>query len=252
MKDKGFYLRALLMKLSKKTKVESFDLKGFRLMAEKFTEDTGRPLDRGYLKYKMYDGGTTTRDSKLDEISKYVGYQNFHSFCDAIDLEMDSVLQSVVGDYYCYVRMNKEKGKILRSPVQIVLKDGQIHYHQKGGRLTYTGEITRREGCLFVLMRSDEGKSFYHVYRVGARPSPEVLQGIFSGVSTDFEPIGGRTILWRSDKPFDALKTGKLDIVEMQKSKLKEQQLLAAYFQRKESNNISIKSSYTFGPEDLE
>lgn len=251
MKDNDSCLRSLIERTADVARTD-FSWKGFKEMAVAITEATKMKFDAAYLKYTLYEGKTKSKPNKtkLDVIARYVGHKNYRSFCESINA--DPILRSMVGHYYCYVRMNKERGKILRSPVEISAKEGQLHYHLKGGRLTYTGEITKREGCLFVLMKSAEGKSFYHVYRIGARPSPEVLQGIFSGVSTDFEPIGGRAILWRSQKPFDSLKTGKLDIAAMQKSRQKNDQLLAAYFQRKDSNNLSINSVYTFGPEDLE
>jgi hypothetical protein len=251
MKGEESYLRNLIERAADEARTD-LSWKGFKEMAFAIAEKTKAKLDAAYLKYTLYEGKSKSKPNKtkLDVIAQYVGYKNYRAFCESLDA--DPILQSMVGQYYCYVRMNKEQGKILRSPVEISAKDGQIHYHLKGGRLSYSGEITKREGCLFVLMKSPEGKSFYHVYRIGARPFPEVLQGIFSGVSTDFEPIGGRAILWRSNKPFDSMKTGKLDITVMQKSKQKNEKLLATYFQRKDSNNLSIKSVYTFGPEDLE
>lgn len=244
---KDVYIKTLIETLAEKTGTD-LSWKGFEKMAEAISDK----FDAKYLKYTLYEGKSVSkpRTANLDIIAKAAGYKNYRTFCDG--LKSDPILGSMIGEYYSYVRMNKEKGKILRSPVVISMKDGQVHYFQKGGRLNYSGEIVKREGCLFILMRSEEGKSFYHVYRIGKRSAPEVLQGIFSGVTTDFEPIGGRAVLWRSTEPFNSLKIGKLDIADMQKSKQKDQKLLAAYFQRKETNNLSIKSAYTFGPEDLE
>jgi hypothetical protein len=250
MGDKAIQLKILIEKVKEKTGAKDYSMKGFEDMSLALDE-AGYKFDAKYLRYNLYKGGKSIRLSKLDSLAEYLGYKNYNSFVDS--LSIDPILQSMEGHYYCYVRMNQAKGEVLRSPVKISIKNGQVLYHQKGGRLEYQGEMKKHGGCLFVLMRSIDGtKSFYHIYKIGMRPAPIVLQGIFSGVSSAFEPIGGRAILWRSDKSFDSLKTGKLEIRTMQKSKQKAEQQLAAYFQYRESNNLSIKSAYTFGSGDLE
>lgn len=254
MNNEESYVKNLIEKFAEKVGVGT-TWKGFEQMSLELFEQTQEKITPRYLKYTLYDGkrlpNTKTRVSNLDIIAKFVAGTNYRTFCENIDSKVDSVLKSIVGNYYCFVRMNHEEANLLRSPVKITLSNGHVYYHQKGGRLQFTGEIQKHEGCLFVLMQSDEGKSFYHVYRIGKRTSPEVLQGVFSGVSTDFKPIGGRAVLLRANKPFESLKTGILDIRKMLKSKREEDVALARYFQHREENNLSIKPSPNFNLRDL-
>lgn len=254
MTNEGSYIRNLIEKLAEKVGTD-LSWKGFKQMCLAIQQKEQATITPRYLKYTLYEGkhlpNTMKRVSNLDIIARYVSGTNFRVFCENLDSKVDNVLKSMVGNYYSYVRMNHEEGNLLRSPVKITFDNGHVYYHQKGGRLQFNGEIQKHEGCLFVLMESNEGKSFYHVYRIGKRTSPEVLQGVFSGVSTDFKPIGGRAVLLKSNKPFESLKTGVLDIKKMLKSKREVDLALARYFEHREENNLSIKPSSTFNLHDL-
>ncbi|MEI9919060.1 MAG: hypothetical protein WDO14_09705 [Bacteroidota bacterium] len=251
MKEKGVYLKQLVEKLKDKVGTDMTS-KGFKEMALALSDATKEKFDAGTLKkYTQYDEkDSEPRESKLNLIAKFIGYKNFRTFCESS--EIDPILESILGEYYCYVRMSKEKEKLLRSPVKIWMEQGRVLYHLKGKRLNYEGEVINHDGCLFILMKSAKGrKSFYHIYRIGSMEAPQVLQGIFSGVSSDFEPIGGRAVLWRSNESFESLTPQKIEIKSMRQSRRKDDQLLAGYFKEKSLNNLSIKDPYTFGPDDL-
>lgn len=255
MKYKRDDIRLLIETLVDATRKDGGDLttEGYKVMAELLTERTKIPFNEKYLKYTLYDGGFGKRGphlTRLDAIAKFVGHRNYRAFLESLNL--DSGLQSLIGEYYCFVRMNQEKGELLRSPVKIFPKDGRISYYLKGSRLHYEGELKKSEGCLFVLMKSIKGdKSFYHVYRIGAMDKPEVLQGIFSGVSTNFNPIGGRAVLVRANESFENLKIGRLDVKTLRRSKQVIEQNLALYFEKMEENNLSISTPSTFDRRDL-
>ena len=98
---------------------------------------------------------------------------------------------------------------------------------------------------------ADGTKSFYHVYRIGKMPSPAVLQGIFCGVSTDLNPIGGRAVLIRKKETFESLTKKKTNLQALLKSKHSIERRIAKYFKNRHENTITIKKPYTFGPDDL-
>jgi hypothetical protein len=222
-------------------------------MSDDLEKMGARGVNPKYLKYDLYAGkNNNPREAKLDQIALAIGKTSYRSFVEILEAEQDPVLQSMAGEYYCYVRMNLTAGKVLRSPVKISTAKGQLSYLLKGGRLNYSGDLKKVEGCLFVLMRSGDGtKSFYHIYRIGTMPKPKVLQGIFSGVSTDFNPIGGRALLFRTRESFESLRAKKIDLQTLKKSKRPEERRIAEYFANKQENNITIKRPYTFSAEDL-
>ncbi len=190
--------------------------------------------------------------SLLDKAAQYLKYKDFRGFVESADAG-DPQLISLVGNYYCYVRRNSEKDSyILRSPVKIEQRtDGKIEFQLKGPSYIFKGEIYSQRGCIFILMKADEGKLFHHIYKIGERKSPLVLQGVFSGVSTAFDPIGGRTVLVRTEEPYTSLKNASLSVSTLRKSKLRAEKKLATYFKDYTNNNIAPKRSSTFDVEDL-
>jgi hypothetical protein len=70
-------------------------------------------------------------------------------------------------------------------------------------------------------------------------------------VSTVFEPIGGRTVLIRTEEDFTKLKNLELDIADMKRSQDKAQRLLAEYFRTYKDNNLKINAVTTFTVDDL-
>jgi hypothetical protein len=171
-------------------------------------------------------------------------------FLESLKEKRDAQLDSCLGSYYSYIRMNAKETALFQSPVQIFYKNGKYMFEQKGARNTFIGEIRSEKGCLFVLLESMEGKSFYHAYKIGVVSSPKLMQGIFSGVSSSFDPIGGRVVLIRVQSQFNLLSAEELS---KSKTKLKDEKMksLFEYFNETEGNNLSIAPAYTFSIEDL-
>lgn len=103
---------------------------------------------------------------------------------------------------------------------------------------------------MFILMKSESGKQLHHVYKIGIREKPQVLQGIFSGVSTTFEPIGGRVVLVAAREPFVKLEGKELTPMELKKSGDLGTRL-ARYFESYDGNNLRINPVVSFGENDL-
>jgi hypothetical protein len=212
-----------------------------------------------YLYKKVYNPITKKRKndtiglhtSLLDRAAQYLKYTDFRNFVADIE-PADPQVMSLVGNYYSYVRRNAAEGYILRSPVKIEKRnDGRIGFQLQGPSHTFQGELYSRHGCIFILMKAEEGKVFHHIYKIGERKSPRVLQGVFSGVSTAFDPIGGRAVLIRTDDSYTSLKNANLSVNELRKSKAPGEKQIAIYFKDYHNNNIAPARSSTFNLDDL-
>ena len=253
MKIKVRHLHRLLSLLSEKTK-EPLDRAGLRNMAAAIGG-----ISEDYLYKKIFyeirsldaEVELSLRDAQLNSVARYLGFKNIVTMISAFEQPVDDQLQSLIGNYYIYVRQNSVKGLIFQSPVEIKNSEGKHVLRLKGPAWTYEGELKIKHGCLFVLLASAENKSFYHIYKIGTRRDPKVIQGVFSGVSTAFDPIGGRAVLVKKDEPFSRMINRAFTQDEMRKS-LPEGAALASYFSAYAKNNLSINKVVSFGLEDLE
>jgi hypothetical protein len=251
MKVPAKHIRKLLSAVSAKSRYP-LEYGNFDDMADAI----GNGMNSDYLYENLY---LRTRDANDDElvglqpnrlniIARYLGYDSIHHFLESI--REDPVLSGLVGNYYCYVRRNSEDTVVFRSPVRISRNGGEYVFELRGPTWTYKGMVTSSEGCVFILMRSESGKQIHHVYKIGKRQRPRVLQGIFSGVSTTFEPIGGRAVLAAVDQPYEKLENKELTPNELKKDKTLGARL-ARYFGKYEENNLRIKPVVAFKEDDL-
>lgn len=171
---------------------------------------------------------------------------------NAVNFQLENAnLINAVGNYYSYVRENSDRGAILRSPAKIFIEDMSVHFELKGPKWTYSGKVNCVKGCLFITMTSHSGKSFHHVYKIGLREKPDVLCGVFTGVSTAFDPIGGRAVLERLDSEYSLLKARRLSIKTLSKSRSGNEASLAKYFRTRVKNNLIVPQPVTFTHDDL-
>ena len=193
------------------------------------------------------------RSDQLNHVALFLGYEDFGSLSSALEHKDDPQNLSLVGNYYSYGRRNAEKLTVLRSPARIWKgRDGTFWFELKGHSQVFTGEIKKRHGCLFILIESKGGKAFFHVYKIGERISPTVLQGTFSGVSTAFDPIGGRVVLIRAETPYASLVNASLDESALKKSRIPGEKQLKVYFEGYLNNNLSPNRASAFDIADLE
>lgn len=189
--------------------------------------------------------------NKLDEIAKHLGHDSFDKLIWQLENPADPLLLSCVGNYYSYVRRSVATGAVYRSPVQITEDSGRVWLELKGPDRTFRGELKSGHGCIFCLMAAEDGKHFYHVYRIAAKKKPQVLQGVFSGILTAQEPVAGRAVLIRKDEKIEDMRHQEMTIEELKSSGDKEKQHLAVYFEDFSKNNLQINKSITFRIEDL-
>ena len=253
MKIKVRHLHRLLLQLSDKTK-EPIDRAGLRNMA---LEIGG--IGEDYLYKKIFypiknledNKELSLRDAQLNSIARFLGYKNIPALLATFESPVDHQTQSLVGNYYIYVIQNSTRGMILQSPAEIKQQNGKFILRLKGPSWTYEGELKIKHGCIFVLLTSPENKSFYHIYKIGTRRDPKVIQGIFSGVSTAFDPIGGRAVLLKRKEAFSTMQNEAFTIEEMRSSSSQEAKILASYFKDYSKNNLSINKVVSFAIDDL-
>lgn len=252
------HLDRIVEMLSEKTG-QPLDLIGFGVMSERIGAEK---ISKKYLYETLHLNKEKARKkklkklnlhiTKLDTIAKFLGFDNIRDLIEEIEQPVNNILLECVGNYYNYVRRNTKDTVIFRSPVSIYRDKTKIYFRLRGPASTYTGQLHYREGCLSVVMQADNGKMIHHVYRVGKAIKPKVIQGIFSGVSTTFDPIGGRTVLVRVDEKPEALKNRALTARDLKTSTIKHEKKLLPYFSRHETNNLSISSvGKTFTTDDL-
>ena len=249
-------IQALLQHLSKETG-ESLDHYGLGVISEKMNER----VSHKYLYDNLFKAVERSKEptdelnlspNKIDEIARFLGYENFQDFVESRKETVDPVLEFLTGAYYSYVRKNSIETSLLRSPVLIYRDRNTINFLLKGPRWRYKGELSYLDGCLFCLMKSDAiGKSFYHVYKIGKAKSPEVLMGIFAGISSSNDPIGGRCVLVKRKEKFEELENRSLSIDELNASNSNEENKLANFFFSFEDNNLRINNPYGFDFDDL-
>lgn len=240
----------LLEAVSEKTGYP-LEFSNFDSMAEEVQGVSGK-----YLYEKLYrrmergerDEVVVLHDNKLNCIAKFLGYKSIHQFLERG--KVDPVLHALEGSYYCYVRRNSEETVVFRSPTRIHCDGSDYFFELRGPKWIYRGSVTLVKGCIFVVMKSDSGKALYHVYKIGAREKPHVLQGIFSGVSTGFEPIGGRVVLVATDQEYKKMEGKELTVEELKKG-TKTEIRLAGYFDSYRENNLRINPVVSFSEDDL-
>lgn len=253
MKVRVKHLKALLNELITFTG-GSLSKKGLKII-----QDRIGGLGEDYLYNKILlkirnkgdDDFISYHDAPMEHIVRFLNYKDFEAFIDAVDNPIASQLKKCLGTYYSFVRRSMGDGTLFRSPVRIFEKESKVWMELKGKRLKYFGPVKLKRDCLFVPLESEEGKGFYHIYKIGTSEGPEVLQGMFSGVSNTFEPIAGRAVLLRMNNDFQTLKNDEQQIAKLKKSKSLDERRLAEYFEKHSENNLVLKRVYFFDNRDL-
>jgi hypothetical protein len=246
------YLQHLVDALVRKHKVIK-DRKGM----EEICENVG--VSEGYLYKKIanpiaklqQNDSISLRTSVINRLLADLEFASMPDFIQHVDVPITRQAKSIVGSYYCYVRRNTKDGVLLRSPVEITENNRELIFLLVGERQNFRGEVKLVNGVVSILMRSGEGKFFHHVYKIGNVEKPRLLQGVFSGVTSAFDPIGGRVVLERREEKFATLRVGALDIAEMKGARVKGYNQLASYFSKYSDNNLKIGNSTSFSLDDL-
>ncbi len=152
--------------------------------------------------------------SCLDSVAYYIGFKSIEEFRLSQSPNILEAMLPIEGNWYSCVRASSGRPHILLSPVQIrVSENKRATMELRGPHRTYQGPIKCIAGSISSLIVSDDGtKELHLVFKVGVARYPEVLVGLFSGVSSAGEPIAGKEVLFKSDELFDEMKNAKIPI----------------------------------------
>ena len=245
-------LQRMLDELCKNLKVD-LDKGGFMTMSSKIMGISHRYF-RDNMHGKMVAAkkrGETSVNlnlEKLNSISRHLGFESFVAFQDSFKL--NPYLTQFEGNYYSFIRKNGRSKEIIQSPAKIVKNGSGMRLTVKVEDHEFEGKIEFEDGCITSLIKSVD-KSYYHVYKVGKIVKPKVLQGIFSGVSSALDPIGGRCVLVRQESTFETLANSKIVWNKVVTAKNDFYQSLWRYFKKYRDNNLQIKTPVGFDLDDL-
>jgi len=199
--------------------------------------------DNIYRKFKKMDAldELSLNQKYVDTIARYAGFRNFQGFEEFLLAEVetkDEVILRCGGVWKSYVRTNSGRAELLVAPLHIVQEGGKTVIKMKGeGDVVYDADLTLKGGCLRCLL--DGGKlddrQIYMVMRLGVAAKPEVLLGIFGGMSNGGMPIGGREVWIRMEEgmTFEELSH---EVIDMEKEADKLNEYILYYFKDRYKN----------------
>lgn len=187
----------------------------------------------------------------IEAIATFLGYTGYDQFIQLPDQSINALLENCVGSWYSYVRCNSGNEEVLISPVQIIRNGKEVIMKLNGPSRKFEGSLKLEGNCLYCLLESKSEKNIHLVFKVGFSQKPNVLQGVFSGMSTAGDPIAGREVLIRQELEFASLKNSRRSIAELVKSRSEEEKIIGGYFSDKEQNILKGGQASTFELNDL-
>lgn len=259
-------LLELLKEVAEKVNGGKLDRPGCLDMAVAINEDLKAKKKKITMGYKyIYNLHNSVRDaieedsevkpkphpSWINVIAEFAGYKSYDDFISSTT-EAYRALQGYIGNWYSYVRCNSGSKEVLVSPVRIYEENGQVWMELKGPVRTFKGELKLKEDCLVCLLEGNESKVLHLVFKAGFAVKPNVLQGVFSGMSTGGDPIAGREVLVRQhEHNFSNLKNARLDIPRILMSSKLEERSIGEYFKDQSVSSVKTGRTSTFELTDL-
>jgi len=191
------------------------------------------------------------KDEYLEKIAEYLGYKSYDRFLEMGRHQFPVALENCRGTWYSYVRCNSGNPEIFVSPVFIYPETKQLLVKMKGFTRIFEGELKMIGSCLNCLLESDQEKNIHLVLKIGLAKKPNVLQGVFSGLSSGGDPIAGREVWVRSDEGFDEMKNKKMKISELLNSRNEDEKIIGEYFSDRQQNILKGGQASTFEINDL-
>jgi hypothetical protein len=245
----------LLEVLAEKTG-QSMDYHGFWIMSdalENFAlERKLTPISQGYLadtnrninkKIKNNKEESKTSRDHLDTIACFLGFKNFEQFSISVDKPISDTLKSCLGNWWSIVRSNSGDF-LLKAPVRLYRdeKNMEVYLELKGQERTFTGKMLEFGSCLSGFIQSNSGKVLGLIFKLSNSQKQEILQGVFSGISSFGDPIAGKELLVReSNLAYQDMQWIKHPITDNNVS-----QHIRDYFNDSEKTNIKISEFGNF------
>ena len=204
--------------------------------------------------YKLYlnvkDAGKrdmiSLKDGYIDALARLLKFDSYEAFLSADDAP---ILTSCLGSWYSYVRCNSGSKNVLISPVNIYMSGTDVHMLLKGPSREFQGVLKTTGDCVYAVIESGKTKHIHLVFKIGRITKPDLLQGVFSGISSGGDPIAGREILIRQkNKVFEELRPKRVHLDKL----IRTEPLVANYFEKQHKNILKGGRSSTFTIDDLE
>ncbi|MEO5644261.1 MAG: hypothetical protein ABIQ40_04790 [Bacteroidia bacterium] len=258
------YLASDIMKLLQEVAVKAdmtLEYASFKEIYSKMEEELeALPFKEDYLYKRVYQEVKKMKDeyseislnsNYIEHIAKYLTYTNYDQFKKMQSQPFYSALENCLGAWYSYVRCNSGEEQILISPVLIFKEGREIFLQLKGPRRMFTGRLKLEGTCVYCLLESKEDKNLHLVFKFGSATKPDVLQGVFSGMSAAGDPIAGREILIRQKEKYGVLKNDRRPMKQMLESKLEDEKIIANYFKERMHCTLKGGRASTFKIDDL-
>lgn len=185
----------------------------------------------------------------IDLIAKHLGYPSFRHFVIRGETAISPSLQACMGTWWSYVRANAGE-RLLKAPVRIFQDENKnlVKMEMRTKGRIFKGLAHENIGCLTAYLDSGNGKKLALVFKLGNAPYFELLQGVFSGISSPGDPISGRELLLReTDLAFDDMHWEELLLTDgTTDSRIRN------YFSDYGQNCIKIREVSSFTLSDLE
>jgi hypothetical protein len=252
-------VKLLIEKLAHKVG-QSLDMAGYKAMSDFLERElkTTCSIDHRYLhdvytrvskKDQLHNMADRTSRVNLDKIAKAIGYEDYQGFINEADKPLDKFVKAVLGNWWSIARANKG-AYLLKAPVKIYQsKNKEPRIELQGEHHLFKGVLHHRSGNIFCELDSDESKKLFIVLKVGNSINPQLIQGVFTGVSTAGDPVAGRELFYRAEEGID-FKEMKWEKVPLEKTLQDER--INQYFNTYEGNCLKINEASTFTLTDLE
>jgi hypothetical protein len=218
------------------------------------------PFKERYLYKEVYQKLKKLKSAKavidlnqnnIEYVAKFLGFNNYDQFKKILTEPVHPILKKCLGNWYSYVRCNSGDEYVLISPVRITEKGREITMRLNGKQRIFEGVLKFEGNCIYCLLESKQDKNLHLVFNIGFVPEPQVLQGVFSGMSSAGDPIAGREILIRTEENFNKMENRRQSISEMLRSKSEEEKIIAKYFKEANQNILKGGKSSTYELTDL-
>ncbi|MEL6674550.1 MAG: hypothetical protein AAFR61_20235 [Bacteroidota bacterium] len=139
-------------------------------------------------------------ENYLNAVLKYLGFLNLKAYRQkAAEQQGDPRLAGLKGNWYSIVRQNSGLPYLLVAPVHIWQEGATFWIKLVGPSAQYVAKLARKENAIFTTFLNDQYKVINLIFHIGGATRPQLLMGVFSGLSTSGDTIAGRELLLRTD-----------------------------------------------------
>lgn len=236
-----------------------------RILSDKLNEvvKSNPEISADYIYNNLYlnlnkatKAGRKDHGLNTDYVEKLLAFLGVAGISDWLNppLSQPNILgeQGLIGTYYSYVKCNSGREDILVSPVQIYFDQNSLMMKLRGRQREYLGMVEISSGCMFAMISSSGGRKIHLIGKVGYNQRPDLIQCVYSAVSSAGDPIAGKELLIRvSNASLEDGQNERISIESMLNSSKADQKAIGAYFLKDNYQVCKIKDISTFTLDDI-